>query len=65
MLFLSLHQYVAYMIYIITIDHADYITRIGNSSREQYSQLGQSLSHEKPQKCVEKTQKMAKNHTFF
>ena len=30
-----------------TIDHMDYVTGIGNSSREQYSQLGQSVSHEK------------------
>ena len=54
------------MIYVITIDHIDYVTRIGNSSREQYSQLGQSVSHEKSQKLRKKNTKNGqKSHIFL
>jgi hypothetical protein len=34
----------------IHVDNVDYVTGIGNISREQYIQLGQSVSHPKLQK---------------
>ena len=42
-----------------------YITGIGISSCGQYSQLGQSVSHSKPQKCIRIAKEPQKMATHF
>ena len=49
----------------IAIDHIDYVTGSGSSSGEQYSQLGQSVSHGKMYKnCKKYTKNGQKSHIF-